>query len=141
MLETLLPSAAACLLLAAASHRYRREAGMPGTTERLALRGGAAALLVLALAMGAAPLDGERVVRFLGGFAVGGLLVLLALSAWADRVLAPVRAAVSRRQAARASSTGASSFATSGAATASTAAASRTGKSNRDASTTRVSAA
>ena len=146
MLETLLPCAAACLLLAGASHRYRREAGLPGSPERLALRIGGAALLVVALLLGAAPLDGERVVRFLGGFALGGLLVLLALSAWPEPLLAPVRALVRRRQAARASSIGApslaTSLATSGAVTGSTTAAtSRAGKISRDASTTSVSVA
>lgn len=97
MLEVLVPCAAACLMLAAASHRYRREAGLPEAGGRRGLRLGAAALLALALALAAAPLDGERLVRFLGGFALAGLLVLLGLSADAGRVLAPVRLVVRRR--------------------------------------------
>lgn len=97
MLEVLLPCAAACLLLAAASHRYRREAGSPEAAGRRGLRVAGTALLVLALILSAAPLDGERAVRFLAGFAVSGLLVLLALSAAPVRVLAPVRAVMRRR--------------------------------------------
>jgi len=97
MLEVLLPCAGACLMLAAASHRYRREAGLPEAAARRGLRLGAVALLVLALMLAAAPLDGERVVRFLGGFALAGLVVLLGLSADATRVLTPVRLVVRRR--------------------------------------------
>lgn len=98
MLEVALASAAGCLLLAAASHRYRQEAGAVRPGDRRLLRIGGAALLLLAAVLAAGPLSGERAVRFLGGFAVGGVALVLALSFHARIVLAPVRLLLARRR-------------------------------------------
>ena len=96
MLETALLAAIAWLLLAAASFRFRREAGVPNPRQVRALRLAAAALLALALFRCGTPLTGERWIRALGGASIGAVLVVLALSADAMFVLRPLRQLLTR---------------------------------------------
>ena len=96
MLETELLAAIAWLLLAAASFRFRREAGVPNPRQVRALRLAAAALLALALFRCGTPLTGERWIRALGGASIGAVLVVLALSADAMFVLRPLRQLLTR---------------------------------------------
>jgi len=98
MLEVALLSAAGCVLLAAATHRLRREAGADRPGERRALRLGGWALLLSALTASGGGLGGEWAVRFAGGFSAGGLAAVLALSRWPATVLAPVRWCVAMRR-------------------------------------------
>lgn len=96
MLETALLAAIAWLLLAAASFRFRREAGVPNPRQVRALRLAAAALLALALFRCGTPLTGERWIRALGGASIGAVLVVLALSADAMFMLRPLRQLLTR---------------------------------------------
>jgi hypothetical protein len=91
MLETALFAAIAWLLLAAASFRFRREAGSPDPRQVRILRGAAVLLLAFALFRCGTPLTGERWVRLIGGASLGGVIVVLALSLNAMLVLRPVR--------------------------------------------------
>lgn len=97
MLETALFAAIAWLLLAAASFRFRREAGLPDPRQVRVLRGAAALLLAFALFRCGTPLTGERWVRLIGGASLGGVIVILALSADAVRVLRPLRLLLTAR--------------------------------------------
>ncbi len=99
MLETALFAALAWLLLAAASFRFRREAGSPDPRHVRLLRGLAALLLAFALFRCGTPLTGERWVRLIGGASLGGVIVVLALSVDAMRVLRPVRRLLAARPA------------------------------------------
>lgn len=96
MLETALLAAIAWLLLAAASFRFRREAGVPNPRQVRVLRIAAAALLALAMFRCGTPLTGERWVRVIGGASIGAVLVVLALSADAMFVLRPLRQLLTR---------------------------------------------
>jgi len=97
MLETALFAAIAWLLLAAASFRFRREAGLPDPRQVRVLRGAAALLLTFALFRCGTPLTGERWVRLISGASLGGVIVILALSVDAVRVLRPVRLLLAAR--------------------------------------------
>lgn len=91
MLEASLLAAIGFLLLAAATHRFRREAGVVRAGERAALRWAGAGLLVASAACCGSPLSGEWCVRFLAAASIGGVTVVLALSLASAAVLAPVR--------------------------------------------------
>lgn len=91
MLETALLSAAAWLLIAAGTHRFRREGGRPSPGEVRALRLAAVPLLLAALLHCGTDVDGERWVRMLGGLSLGAVAVVVLLSVRASAMLAPVR--------------------------------------------------
>jgi asparagine N-glycosylation enzyme membrane subunit Stt3 len=84
MLETIATSFVAWLLLAAASYRFRRDLGVAPATV-IGLRGVAAMLLLATLFRCAAPVTGERWVRFLGGCAISAVMLVALLS------IAPLR--------------------------------------------------
>ncbi len=96
MLETALLAAIAWLLLAAASFRFRREAGVPNPRQVRILRIAAVLLLGLALFRCGTPLTGERWVRVIGGASLGAVLVVLMLSIDAMMILRPLRQLLTR---------------------------------------------
>ncbi len=96
MLETALLAAIAWLLLAAASFRFRREAGVPNPRQVRVLRLAAAGILALALFRCGTPLTGERWVRVIGGASLGAVIVVLALSLDAMTILRPLRQLLTR---------------------------------------------
>lgn len=102
MLETTLAAAIGWLLLAAQSHRFRREAGVDRRAV-LILRAAALAAFTIAWACAEASLPGERWVRLIGGASASALAVTGLLSFAPGVLLRPVRAALVpfRRGAAR----------------------------------------
>ncbi|KTT76129.1 hypothetical protein [Sphingomonas endophytica] len=97
MFEGVLFCAAAFVLLAAASHKFRRDAGVLGDGAARALRSGAAILIVLALVRAGTPMDGERWVRLLSCASIAAVAVVLGLSVAPAAILYPVRRALRRR--------------------------------------------
>ncbi|WP_028965581.1 hypothetical protein [Sphingomonas phyllosphaerae] len=97
MFEGVLLCALAFVLLAAASYKFRREAGITGERAVRALRSGAAVLIALALVRVGTPMDGERWVRLLTCASIAAVMVVLALSVAPGAVFYPVRRAVRRR--------------------------------------------
>lgn len=97
MCEGVLLCALAFVLLAAASYKFRREAGISGERAVRALRSGAAVLIALALVRVDTPMDGERWVRLLTCASIAAVMVVLALSVAPGAVFYPVRRALRRR--------------------------------------------
>ncbi|WP_341208233.1 hypothetical protein [uncultured Sphingomonas sp.] len=97
MFEGVLLCALAFVLLAAASYKFRREAGISGERAVRALRSGAAVLIALALVRVGTPMDGERWVRLLTCASIAAVIVVLALSVAPGTVFYPVRRAIRRR--------------------------------------------
>ncbi len=97
MCEGVLLCAVAFLLLAAASYKFRREAGVSGERAVRALRSAAAVLIALAMVRVGTPLDGERWVRLLTCASIAAVAVVLALSVAPAQVFYPVRRALRRR--------------------------------------------
>lgn len=97
MFEGVLLCALAFVLLAAASYKFRREAGISGERAVRALRSGAAVLIALALVRVGTPMDGERWVRLLTCASIAAVVVVLALSVAPGAVFYPVRRAARRR--------------------------------------------
>ena len=91
MFETAALSAAAWLLLAGASFRLRREAGVAGPQEVRLLRIVAGVILTVVLLRCETALYGERWVRLLTGMSLGAVAVVLTLSAKPVLAMAPVR--------------------------------------------------
>lgn len=96
MCEGVLLCALAFVLLAGASYKFRREAGVSGEHAVRALRGGAAALIALALVRVGTPMDGERWVRLLTCASIAAVAVVLALSIAPGAVFYPVRRVLRR---------------------------------------------
>jgi hypothetical protein len=96
MFEGVLLCALAFVLLAAASYKFRREAGISGERAVRALRSGAAVLIALALMRVGTPVDGERWVRLLTCASVASVAVVLALSVAPGAVFYPVRRVLRR---------------------------------------------
>ena len=99
MLEAVLCCLAGFLPLAATSHRFRQEIGPLRNNERLALRMVGGALLVGGIFCCGSPLAGEWSVRFLAAVSIAATILVLALSAMPDAIMAPFRwaLAASRR--------------------------------------------
>ncbi|GAA4215024.1 hypothetical protein GCM10022253_08860 [Sphingomonas endophytica] len=96
MFEGVLLCALAFVLLAAASYKFRREAGISGERAVRALRSGAALLIALALVRVGTPMDGERWVRLLTCASIAAVAVVLALSIAPGAVFYPVRRVLRR---------------------------------------------
>ena len=97
MFEGVLLCSLAFVLLAAASYKFRREAGISGERAVRALRSGAAVLIALALVRVGTPMDGERWVRLLTCASIAAVIVVLALSVAPGTVFYPVRRVIRRR--------------------------------------------
>lgn len=97
MFEGVLLCALAFLLLAAASYKFRREAGVTGDRAARGLRSAAAVLIALALVRVGTPMDGERWVRLFTCASIAAVAVVLALSIAPTAVFYPVRRALRRR--------------------------------------------
>ena len=97
MLEVILLSTVAMLLLAATTHRLRRDSGVTGRGAMTGLRLAAAALLAIAFLRSGSPLPGERVVRFLCGVSVAAVLTTLSISLAPALAFWPIRTASSAR--------------------------------------------
>lgn len=91
MLETAVLSTAAWLLLAGASFRFRREAGVSHPRDVRLLRIVAGVILAIVLLRCETSLYGERWVRLLTGMSLGAVAVVLTLSAKPMLAMAPVR--------------------------------------------------
>lgn len=100
MCEGFVLCAVAFLLLAAASHRFHRDAGATSPALRRWLRGVGAALIVVALLRAGTAIDGERWVRLLVCASLAAVSVVLTLSVGAAAVLYPLRRVLMRRVAA-----------------------------------------
>lgn len=96
MFEGVLLCGLAFVLLAAASYKFRREAGISGERAVRALRSGAALLIALALVRVGTPMDGERWVRLLTCASIAAVAVVLALSIAPGAVFYPVRRVLRR---------------------------------------------
>lgn len=96
MCEGVLLCALAFVLLAAASYKFRREAGVSGERAVRVLRGGALMLIAMALIRAGTPMDGERWVRLLTCASIAAVTVVLALSVAPGAVFYPVRRALRR---------------------------------------------
>lgn len=96
MLEGVVTCTLAFVLLAAASYRYRRDAGVSADRHARVLRIGAGAVLALALLRAGTPMDGERWVRVLTCASIAAVVVVLALSIAPGAVFYPVRRALRR---------------------------------------------
>ncbi|KQN93739.1 hypothetical protein ASE95_02085 [Sphingomonas sp. Leaf231] len=97
MCEGVFLCALAFVLLAAASYKFRRDAGVSGERMVRTLRSGAAVLIGLALIRAGTPMDGERWVRLLTCASIAAVVVVLALSVAPGAILYPVRRALLRR--------------------------------------------
>jgi len=100
MCEGFVLCALAFVLLAAASHRFHRDAGATLPAQRRWLRGVGVALIVVALLRAGTAIDGERWVRLLVCASLAAVSVVLALSVRAAAVLYPLRRLFTRRVAA-----------------------------------------
>lgn len=96
MLEAVVACALAFVLLAAASFRFRRDAGVGGERHVRLLRTGGAAVIALALLRAGTALDGERWVRLLTAASIAAVLVVLALSVAPRTIFYPVRRLLQR---------------------------------------------
>ncbi|WP_380786082.1 hypothetical protein [Sphingomonas sp. R86521] len=101
MVEIVVTSFVAWLLLAAASYKYRRDLGISAPAMITALRVAAAMLLMLALVRCGAPISGERWVRFLGGSALAAVVLVALLSVVPKGALAQLRTGAMLRARAR----------------------------------------
>ncbi|MBY9063766.1 hypothetical protein K7957_12560 [Sphingomonas yunnanensis] len=97
MCEGFMLCALAFVLLAAASHRFHREAGATLHAQRRWLRGLGTALIVVALLRAGTAIDGERWVRLLVCASLAAVTVVLTLSVRAPAVLYPLRRLLTRR--------------------------------------------
>ncbi|WP_375249694.1 hypothetical protein [Sphingomonas sp.] len=104
MLEVILLSTVAMLLLAATTHRLRRDSGVTGWGAMTGLRLAAAALLAIAFLRSGSALPGERVVRFLCGVSVAAVLTTLSISLAPALAFWPIRTALAFRSIRTASS-------------------------------------
>lgn len=102
MCEGFAVCALAFVLLAAASHRFHRDAGAIAPAQRRWLRGLGVALIALALLRAGTAIDGERWVRLLVCASLAAVAVVLTLSVRAAAVLYPLRRLLTRRMAASA---------------------------------------
>lgn len=102
MCEGFVLCALAFVLLAAASHRFHRDAGATSPAQRRWLRGLGAALILVALLRAGTAIDGERWVRLLVCASLAAVMVVLTLSVRARAVLYPLRRLLMRRVAASA---------------------------------------
>jgi hypothetical protein len=100
MCEGFAVCALAFVLLAAASHRFHRDAGATAPAQRRWLRGLGMALIALALLRAGTAIDGERWVRLLVCASLAAVAVVLTLSVRAAAVLYPLRRLLTRRAAA-----------------------------------------
>ncbi len=98
MCEGFVLCALAFVLLAAASHRFHRDAGATSPAQRRWLRGLGTALIVVALLRAGTAIDGERWVRLLVCASLAAVTVVLTLSVRATAVLSPVRRVLARRK-------------------------------------------
>lgn len=97
MPEAVLSAALAMLLLAAASHRFRRDSGIAAAQHVRAVRIVAVVLLAVAWWRCSGGLDGERIVRFVVCVSIAAVPVVLMLSAASAAVFAPLRRLTGRR--------------------------------------------
>lgn len=97
MCEGFVLCALAFVLLAAASHRFHRDAGATLPAQRRWLRGLGAALILVALLRAGTAIDGERWVRLLVCASLAAVMVVLTLSVRARAVLYPLRRLLTRR--------------------------------------------
>lgn len=99
MFEGFVTCALAFVLLAAASYKFRREAGVVDDCAARGLRIGAALLIALALVRSGTAMDGERWVRVLTSASLAAVAVVLALSVAPGVVFYPLRRLLSRGRA------------------------------------------
>lgn len=97
MPEAILSAALALLLLAAASHRFRRDSGATTPARIRALRIAAVVSLVLSWSLCGGTLTGERFVRFVVSISIAAIPVVLALSIAANTIMRPLNRLLARR--------------------------------------------
>ncbi|MGK6322108.1 DUF3325 family protein [Sphingomonas sp. DT-51] len=100
MCEGFVLCALAFVLIAAASHRFHRDAGATSPVQRRWLRGVGAGLITVALLRAGTAIDGERWVRLLCCASLAAVMVVLTLSVRAPALLYPLRRLLTRRAAA-----------------------------------------
>ena len=94
MPEALVPAFVALFLLAAASHRFRRDSGLTTIAATRVARAAAAVLLLAAWWRCGGGLGGERLVRFVVCVSVAAIPLVLLLSIAATVIFAPLRIAL-----------------------------------------------
>ncbi len=96
MPEAVVPAAFALLLLAATSHRFRRDSGATRADHIRLCRAAAALLLAITWWICGAGLTGERLVRFVVTVSIAGAATVLLLSADAGTIFSPLRRLLTR---------------------------------------------